>query len=120
MTITDAQIEAAAEALSLAQARNGSRLYPALFDLIGHCGPDADLAIFRAAARAALEAGEAAAWSTDFDYAPQDGTDIAAETNDGLVLSVHGKEGEWTNGRHVISGLKRWAHLPTPPTEGDR
>lgn len=105
MTISNEQIEAAIGAMV--------RQQPALASGFG-----ADE--LHALARAALEAGEAAAWSTDFDYAPQDGTDIAAETNDGLVLSVHGKEGEWTNGRHVISGLKRWAHLPTPPTEGDR
>ena len=119
MTITDAQIEAAAEALSLAQARNGSRLYPALFDLIGHCGPGADLAIFRAAARAALEAAEAAAWSTDMEAAPKD-RPLLVEDQHGVWRAEWGEDlDSWTDPADGVK-LKRWRHVPTPPTEGDR
>ena len=132
MTITDAQIEAAAEAAwdfiqgdTHAYFPNAKRLtWLELCQLADQSNSGSYVAKDRdyclSLARAALEAAEAAAWSTDMEAAPQDGTEIAAETNDDLVLSVYWEDGYWTTGMHDISGLKRWAHLPTPPTEGDR
>lgn len=74
----------------------------------------------KALVRAALEAGERAAWSSDMDAAPQDGTEILIETESGLAVTAFWEDGDWTDGELILLRPKRWRSLPTPPTEGDR
>ena len=104
MSISNAQIEAAAEALLAAQ--------PTVVGMLSRKN-------IAALARAALEAGEAAAWSTDMEAAPKD-RPLLVEDQHGVWRAEWGEDlDSWTDPADGVK-LKRWRHVPTPPTEGDR
>ena len=107
MTITDAQVKAAADVLQQALFAGGS----------------ADLDQI---ARAALEAGEAAAWSRDLSAAPATeplllfrGTSL----DTGMVIENRSTgERAWWSGDFRVNpeDIWMWRHVPKPPTEGAR
>ena len=96
--VTDAQVDAAMEALR----------EPVL--------PDPDC---RAWVRAALEAAEAAAWSTDMEAAPKD-RPLLIEDDRSVEMAQWGTEEGFYTWMESMLEPKRWRYVPTPPTEGDR
>ena len=118
MPITDAQVEAFARRFYPDHAH---RLHRVVFEEL----------------RAAIEAAERAAWSTDMEAAPRDGTEIMALNYDGVlhsrlawatvddekplrqawtVLEYVMNEG-WSNVE--IKNLVCWRPLPLPPETTD-
>lgn len=104
MTITDAQIGAAIIAITDAQ--------PLLTKLFSHY----DVAQI---ARAALEAAEAAAWSTDMEAAPKD-RPLLIEDHHSVEMAQWGTDEGFFTWMESMLQPKRWRLVPTPPTEGDR
>ena len=136
MTITDKQIEAAAEALwddhrcsselseifasmSWAELRRAAACPNAIKVTV-----DAFEVCLRAA-RAALEAGEAAAWSTDMEAAPAL-TDllvwIGHKVKECMVFKDKNGTRAWSveDSDYRDEDIRAWRLRPTPPTEGDR
>ena len=115
MTITDDMVSAAAKALLAADPLGNMKVL---------CADE-----LHALARAALEAAEAAAWSSDME---------AATDYEEVLLHVppfapmqgtrSGRFKTWMVGARSIIGRdlgpdnspRMWRPLPTPPTEGDR
>ena len=118
MIITATQIAAATGAMV--------RQQPALAS-----GFDADA--LEALARAALEAAEAAAWSTDMEAAPKDGTPVLVLQRGVVFEAFYETEGlgqtwtlaneSWNDAHATDCQPEAWRFMPsspTPPTEGDR
>ncbi|MGP1254906.1 MAG: hypothetical protein ACTS10_10865 [Kiloniellales bacterium] len=110
--ITDAQVKAAADVLQKALFSGGS----------------ADLDQI---ARAALEAAEAAAWSTDMEAAPKDGTPVLVSQRQTVFEAFYEPDWpgqtwtlaneHWTDAHDTSCEPEAWRLMPsgpTPPTEG--
>lgn len=118
--ITDAQIEAAAEATynALREPHN------AAWDELPAGGLKRRR--FLLVARAALEAGEAAAWSRDVSAAPPSAPLLifmGSSLDTGMVLENPSTgERTWWSGDFRVNpeDIWMWRHVPKPPTEGDR
>lgn len=136
--ITDAQIEAAAEAAwnhfqadTCAYFPNAKRLtWAELCQLADQPNSGRHLVenrdYCRRIARAALEAGEAAAWSRDLSAAPPRAPLLVfrgTSLDTGAVLENRSTgERAWWSGdcRVAPEDIRMWRHVPTPPTEGNR
>ena len=117
MTITDKQIEAAAEVLHDALRAPHHARWHELHE------KDAKRRIYRRAARAALEAGEAAAWSRDLSAAPPSAPLLifmGSSLDTGMVLENPSTgERTWWSGDFRVNpeDIWMWRHVPKPRTE---
>ena len=130
--ITDAQIKAAAEAVKKLRAAEVDGCFgPSDWDDPDDCANGTCYCARQceAEARAALEAGEAAAWQP-VELAPKDDTFLgyhkAQDAYSGDWCSLCWRSGDdampWEDdeGKHPPGFLTHFCVLPTPPTEGDR
>ncbi len=111
---TDTQIEAAAEATynALREPHN------AAWDELPERGLKQRR--FLLVARAALEAAEVAAWSSDMEAAPKDGTEIVLVNSAGITSGVYWDKRDWKFDAYCFLEERYWRLFPTPPTEGGR
>lgn len=111
MAITDDMVSAAAKALLAADPLGNMKVL---------CADE-----LRALARAALEAGERAAWSTDMEAAPAL-TDllvwIGHKVKECMVFKDKNGTRAWSveDSDYRDEDIRAWRLRPTPPTEGDR